>query len=195
MQTFDETRLLACIASVSNRVITRKLELLPQLSRRTSRGNACYAGYSLAEKVTLEYHRNPKIMCCVLLTSNAIRFHPPPSSLTPLFTNKRQKSTPINNQYLITFIITGMTHSRAWYGLGRMLKTRHLKTHSPLGILPQTCFEASRPVFNLPIFSSCLMVNCMAWKMKEMKESTPFWQQCDLDSGFDLYWFWWVVSI
>ena len=147
MQTSDETRLLACIASVSNRVIARKLELLPQLSRRTSRGNACYAGYSLAEKVTLEYHSNPKIMCCVLLTSNAIRFHPPPSSLTPLFTNKRQKSTPINNQYLITFIITGMTHSRAWYGLGRMLKTRHLKTHSPLGILPQTCFEASRPVF------------------------------------------------
>ena len=58
---------LACVASVSNRVITRKLErkqkkgwrgsfpspspvihfflLLSQLSRRTSRGNACYAGY------------------------------------------------------------------------------------------------------------------------------------------------------
>ena len=67
---------VACVASVSNRVIARKLErkqkkkvegggggekrfllsppppppslfflLLPQLSRRTSRGNACYAGY------------------------------------------------------------------------------------------------------------------------------------------------------
>ena len=58
---------LACVASVSNWVITRKLErkqkkgwssfpfpspvihffflLLSQLSRRTSRGNACYAGY------------------------------------------------------------------------------------------------------------------------------------------------------
>ena len=57
---------IACVASVSNRVIARKLErkqkngclrspppptsfmfflLLSQLSRRTSRGNACYAGY------------------------------------------------------------------------------------------------------------------------------------------------------
>ena len=47
---------LACVASVSNRVIARKLEreqkkgfsfcflLLSQLSGRTSRGNACYAG-------------------------------------------------------------------------------------------------------------------------------------------------------
>ena len=47
---------LACLASVSNRVIARKLEreqkkgysfcflLLSQLSGRTSRGNACYAG-------------------------------------------------------------------------------------------------------------------------------------------------------
>ena len=56
---------IACVASVSNRVIAQKLErkqkknsffplplprhsfffLLSQLSRRTSRGNACYAGY------------------------------------------------------------------------------------------------------------------------------------------------------
>ena len=44
---------VACVASVSNRVLARKLErkqkkkflLLSQLSRRTSRGNACYAGY------------------------------------------------------------------------------------------------------------------------------------------------------
>ena len=44
---------VACVASVSNRVIARKLERKPsfiffllsfQLSRRTSRGNACYAG-------------------------------------------------------------------------------------------------------------------------------------------------------
>ena len=59
---------VACVASVSNRVIARKLEreqkkvrsppppppplfilffALVQLSRRTSRGNACYAGYFL----------------------------------------------------------------------------------------------------------------------------------------------------
>ena len=51
---------VACVASVSNRVIARKLELslpppfpvihfffslLSQLSRRTSQGSACYAGY------------------------------------------------------------------------------------------------------------------------------------------------------
>ena len=40
-QVFENSWLLACVASVSNRVIARKLEL----SRRTSRGNACYAGY------------------------------------------------------------------------------------------------------------------------------------------------------
>ena len=66
---------LACVASVSNRVITRKLErkqkkgwlrspppppslifflLLSQLSRRTSWGNACYAGYE-----SVNYHRWP----------------------------------------------------------------------------------------------------------------------------------------
>ena len=53
--------LIACVASVSNRVIARTLErkqkkvprhsfffapVLSQLSRRTSRGNACYAGYA-----------------------------------------------------------------------------------------------------------------------------------------------------
>ena len=38
---------LACVASVSNRVIARKLDLLlSQLSRRTSRGNTCYAGFA-----------------------------------------------------------------------------------------------------------------------------------------------------
>ena len=49
---------VACVASVSNRVIARKVErkqkiflLLLQLSRRTSRGNACYAGY-----VRVSYH-------------------------------------------------------------------------------------------------------------------------------------------
>ena len=72
---------VACVASVSNRVITRKLErkqkkgwrgrgkgedsffplplprhsifflLLSQLSRRTSRGNACYAGYDRRKKI------------------------------------------------------------------------------------------------------------------------------------------------
>ena len=43
--------------------------------------NADVRRNTLAEKVTLayhrnptEYHRNPKIMCCVLLTSNAIMF-------------------------------------------------------------------------------------------------------------------------
>ena len=53
---------LACVASVSNRVIARKLERTPflvihfffllssQFSTRTLRGNACYAGYaSLAQ--------------------------------------------------------------------------------------------------------------------------------------------------
>ena len=51
-------QMVACVASVSNRVIARTLErkplprhsfffapVLSQLSRRTSRGNACYAGY------------------------------------------------------------------------------------------------------------------------------------------------------
>ena len=57
---FSDASRLACVASVSNRVIARKLErkqkklplprhsfflLLSQLSKRTSRGNACYAGY------------------------------------------------------------------------------------------------------------------------------------------------------
>ena len=59
---------VACVASVSNRVITRKLErsfvplplpchsffflLLSQLSRRTSRGNARYAGYLFCYEVS-----------------------------------------------------------------------------------------------------------------------------------------------
>ena len=30
-------------------------------------------GEIYAQKVTLEYHRSPKIMCCVLLRSNAIK--------------------------------------------------------------------------------------------------------------------------
>ena len=57
---------LACVASVFNRVIARKLERkqkkgycflpLSQLSRRTSRGNACYAGYL---QVSLEYPSGP----------------------------------------------------------------------------------------------------------------------------------------
>ena len=35
--------------------------------------NADVRRNTLAEKVTLEYHRNPKIMSWVLLTSNAMR--------------------------------------------------------------------------------------------------------------------------
>ena len=69
-------RPLACVASVSNRVITRKLErkqkngrypppppsfifclLLSQLSRRTSQGNACYAGY----KTIISWYRQAKV--------------------------------------------------------------------------------------------------------------------------------------
>ena len=80
----DVSHTLACVASVSNRVIARTLErkqkkvegggggekrflrspppppsfiffapVLSQLSRRTSRGNACYAGYSHVKKTLL----------------------------------------------------------------------------------------------------------------------------------------------
>ena len=72
---------LACVASVSNRVITRKLErkqktvplplprhsfflLLSQLSRRTSRGNACYAGYHDTNSIHFAY----RIKCFLKLT-------------------------------------------------------------------------------------------------------------------------------
>ena len=55
---------LACVASVSNRVIARKLErkhihfflLFSQLSRRTSRGNACYAGYKKPSNISSLYN-------------------------------------------------------------------------------------------------------------------------------------------
>ena len=78
-ETVNEPPYLACVASVSNRVIARKLErkqrkgwssfvplplprhsffflLLSQLSRRTSRGNACYAGYTLLRATACCFH-------------------------------------------------------------------------------------------------------------------------------------------
>ena len=41
----DETVTLACVASVSNRVIVRKLEREPK-KKWKGEGTACYAGYS-----------------------------------------------------------------------------------------------------------------------------------------------------
>ena len=70
-ETVNEPPYLACAASVSNRVIARKLErkqkklplprhsfflLLSQLSKRTSRGNACYAGYTLLRATACCFH-------------------------------------------------------------------------------------------------------------------------------------------
>ena len=72
-ETVNEPPYLACVASVSNRVIARKLErkqkkkppppsfiffflLLSQLSRRTSLGNACYAGYTLLRATACCFH-------------------------------------------------------------------------------------------------------------------------------------------
>ena len=43
MDIFSSMLLVACVASVSNRVIARKLEW--KQKKRTSRGNACFAGY------------------------------------------------------------------------------------------------------------------------------------------------------
>ena len=42
----DETVTLACVASVSNRVIVRKLEREPKKKKWKGEGDVCYAGYS-----------------------------------------------------------------------------------------------------------------------------------------------------
>ena len=102
----NSSKLLACVASVSNRVIARKLERkqkkdwrgrgrgeeeevpsfpsaspvihffflpLSQFSRRTSRGNACYAGYEVAR-----FSLRDVTMAKIVRTNKPTKFTPPP---------------------------------------------------------------------------------------------------------------------